>query len=517
MLLNLEKLTCSPSLVKLQKEKPLEVKGYSNLEVVKGKSKEEFLFRIIFEINDSDSTFATPLLQPEILTFFPLKSKLYKGNIVERLGIIKEIEINFSKVKYEKFKNLNDINVQSILADKFEFNPYTFYGFYEKIYIPSYVIGQYFYFPNTSTRRLFRSNNINSLVHKVDCQNGNIIFKQNVKFNEITAIIVYLFQCNKEFSEIFSHMYKYNIMKPLQKSKLEKRILKYLPTLFKFPNYQNKYKLLVRGEKVDDYFIVYEILNFDFTQIVNLDELKVSYKGKKQIKVFKTHLIASKFSKNRKNFSQIDEYNKDYLETNLSLLEIDSEIVKRNLKVKKNKPIEYNEYFSYFDKFYKSVENEGITLGTHGNKQSKYRKLNISIEKTDLNKIIKKLETELNIYVMRVVNKKDYVYICFKLTFNTGYSRDYLLIKLNRPNTAWYILSTDNPPIADEILAHHLIQIKNGKSEKYKNNNDFAKQILNSYQVCFHKSLKSNAESFESWINRLINRLFDWKNCKGSK
>jgi len=274
---------------------------------------------------------------------------------------------------------------------------------------------------------------------------------------------------------------------------------------------------LVRGEQIDDYFVVYEILNFDFTQVVDFDELRVSYKGKKQIKVFKTHSIATKVPKNRKNLSHIEEYNKDYFETNLSLLEIDSEVIKRNLRVKKTEPLEYNEYFSAFEKFYENVESKGLTLGSSGNKKSGYVKTNLSIEKTDLNEIIKSLEKELDIHVVRIVSKRDYTYVCFELVFNTGYSRQYLLIKLNRSNTAWYILSTDNFPLADEILAYNLLQIKDGKSKKYKNNNDFAKDILHNYQVCFHKSLKSNAENFGSWINRLINRLFDWRNCKGIK
>jgi hypothetical protein len=513
MLLNLEKLTCSPFIVNLQKTKELEVKGYTNLEVIKEKGKKEFLSRIIFEYDDE--TIVTPLLQPEILSFFPLKSKLYQGKITFHSDEIKEIELNFSKLKYEKFKNLIDENAQAILADTFEFNPYIFYAFDNNVYIPVFTIAQYFYFPNTHIRRLFFKNDIYSLVHNIDCKTGNIIFKQNVKFNDITAIIAYLFKCNEKFSKLYSNMYKYNILTPLQRAEQNNEPLRFLPTLFKFPDLKGNYKLLVRGEKIDNYFIVYEILNFDFTQIVDLEELKVSYKGKKQVRTFKTHSVSSKIPKNKKNLSQIEEYNKDYLETNLSLLEIDSEIIKNNLKVKKIKPLSFKEYFSSFDVLHENIKNDGITLSSYGNKESAYGKSNLSIEKADLEKIIKELKKQLPIKIIKKEVKTDYSYIYFSLTFKSGYVREHLLIKLNRPDTAWYILSSDNLPLAYKPLSYHLLQIKDGRSEKYKNNNEFTRDILKKYGVCFHKSLKNSAESFESWMNRLINRLFDWKNCKG--
>ena len=44
-------------------------------------------------------------------------------------------------------------------------------------------------------------------------------------------------------------------------------------------------------------------------------------------------------------------------------------------------------------------------------------KTNLSIEKTDLNEIIKSLEKELDIHVVRIVSKRDYTYVCFELVF----------------------------------------------------------------------------------------------------
>jgi hypothetical protein len=518
MLLSIENLICDSSIIKLQETKPLEVIGYSNLKVIREKGKYEFLTKIVFKYDEE--TITTPLLQPEVLSFFPLKSKLYQGKIITNAYEIREIEINFNKIEYSKFKYLKDINIKSILSNKFEFNPYTFYTFYENIYIPTLLIGQYFYFPNTNIRRLFANNDIYSLIHQIDCKDGNIIFKNNVKFNEITAIITYLFQCNNKFSKMYSQMYKYNIFTPLQKAEQENNYLQYLPTFFKFPEFNDKYKLLIRGEEIDGYFIVYEILNFDFTQITNLEELKVSYKGKKQIKTFKTHSISSKIPKNRKNFSQTEEYNTDYLKNNLSLLEIDSEIMKKNLKVKKDKPISYNEYFSNFNNSYENIYNDGITLGSHENKNSKYGKTSLSIEKTNLDKIVKELEKYFNndiTIIEKVNNGKDYNYAYFNLKLNNDNIRECLLIRLNRDNTAWFILSTNNPPLFYKALAYHLLQIKDNKSEKYKNNNEFSREILKKYGICFHTSLKNSAKSFEAWINRLINKLYDWKHCKGIK
>ena len=200
MLLNIEKLLISPTIIELQKKEELTVKGYTNLEV-KG-DKREFLIRIIFSDN-KDNTHATPLIQPEILTFFPLKSKLHNGKVFSNVGEIKEIEIDFNEVKYHKFKEIKDVNLKSISANEFEFNLYTYYGIYKNICIPSLVIGNYFYFQNTAIRRIFRSNSIDAIIHLVDCQNGNIVLKNNVKYNDITAIFTYLFHCNKNISSVF--------------------------------------------------------------------------------------------------------------------------------------------------------------------------------------------------------------------------------------------------------------------------------------------------------------------------
>ena len=76
-----------------------------------------------------------------------------------------------------------------------------------------------------------------------------------------------------------------------------------------------------------------------------------------------------------------------------------------------------DEYFSAFEKFYENVESKGLTLGSSGNKKSGYVKTNLSIEKTDLNEIIKSLEKELDIHVVRIVSKRDYTYDSFEIVF----------------------------------------------------------------------------------------------------
>ena len=288
--------------------------------------------------------------------------------------------------------------------------------------------------------------------------------------------------------------------------------MKYSTTQFQLPKL-GKQKITVRGIERNGYFIVYEILNFDFSTIIDIDEIKVSYKGKKQVKIFKTNSFTTKVPTNKSNISQEESYGK-YLETNLELLEIDSEIVKKTLKVKKVEPITFQEYFSAVDKFYESAKNNGLTLGNFKDNNSKFTKSSINVESRSLYDIRKKLEQLLDITILKVENGIDYSYLYFSLNDT---QREYLLIKLKRENTAWYLLSTSNPPLATDILAYHLLNIKDNLNHKYKNNNDFSRDIFDRYGVCFHKSLKGVAENFAEWINRLVNRIYDWNKCKGVK
>ena len=503
MLLNIEKLLISPTIIELQKKEELIVKGYANLGV-KG-DKKEFLTRIIFSDN-KDNTYVTPLIQPEILTFFPLKSKLYNGKVFPNTGEIKEIEIDFNEVKYNKFKKIEDVYLKSILANEFEFNLYTYYGIYKNVCIPSLVIGNYFYFQTTAIRRIFRNNSIDTITHLVDCQNGDVVLKNNVKYNDITAIFTYLFHCNNNISSAFRGAYNFNIDYTIQNEK------KYSDTKFQFPKL-GKQKITVRGIERDGYFIVYEILNFDFSTIIDIDEIRVSYKGKQQVKVFKTNSFTTKVPTNKSNISQENSYGK-YLETNLELLEIDSEVVKNTLKVRKVEPITFQEYFSAVNKFYENSKNNGLTLGNFKDNSSKFAKSALSIESKSLYDIRKKLEQLLDAIILKTENSIDYSYLYFSLD---DVQREYLLIKLKRENTAWYLLSTNNPPLATDILAYHLLNIKDNPNHKYKNNNEFSRDIFEKYGVCFHKSLKGVAENFDEWINRLVNRIYDWNECKGIK
>jgi len=289
---------------------PLLVKGYSNFKIYP--DKKELLLKAGLEDIETKNLYSTQYFQPEFLNLFPLRSVIHQGKIVKFEGDIKEIEINFNETKYKKIKNIENPNLIKLINNLFYFNENSCFAKYHNIIIPSHVIGQYFYFSNTNVRRLFRKEHIETLAYEVDCKKGHIIFKRNIKNENITAIFAYLFECNKYFSDAFTASYTIHIKNPLEKE------LQYSNICFQFPKMDKKLKLTIRGKQFDNIFVVYEILNFDFRQVINLEKLEVSYIGNKKIlngKTLKTNVIASKIPANKSNISHLEGYSKEYEET----------------------------------------------------------------------------------------------------------------------------------------------------------------------------------------------------------
>ena len=487
----------------IQEKNPLLITGYGNIEVKK--NYKDYLLRINFE---DDVT--SDRVQPETAKVFPLMSRIYKGKIVDKVGEIKEIEIEPRELKYNKIKYL-DSEDKIRIHEKLDFGQYSYFGISDNLIIPSLIIGTFFYFPNTPIRRLFFHQDVTKLVYteSCDCKKGRIELKNNVKYDEHTVTLLYLFLCNRYFTTLFKNIYENNVH---NNNYLE--IPKYLISLFKFP-FPERFKALVRGEEVDGKFIVYEIIDIDFSSFVFVPEINASYKGRNILRLgTNNRWIEKKVPKNLKNVSHFESYSKKFLETYYQLFEIDSHTLINKLKVKKTDPISSIDIFTVVNNYYKRTDNQGISLSQDENGLSMFGKGSVAVTQNDFSWVVETLKKELEIEDIEVVtNDKDYSYFHFYLQ---ELDREYMIIKLKRPQTAWYVLSTANPPLQAKHLAYHLVQIADKSSDRYKNNNDFGRKILRNYGVCFHQSQKVHAKSERDWIDRLIRKLFVFNNCKGT-
>ncbi|EDM23580.1 hypothetical protein [Caminibacter mediatlanticus] len=488
---------------------PLLVKGYSNFKIFK--DKQEFLLKVGLENIQTKDLYSTNYLQPEFLSLFPLRTIIYRGKIEKFEGEIKEITINFNKTVYKKLKDIKNDDLITLINNLFYFNENTYLAKYKNVIIPSLVIGQYFYFPNTNIRRFFRKQHIDNLVYEVDCNKGHILFKNHTKNEDITAIYVYLFQCNKYFSEAFKKAYEKNIFIPLKNN------LEYSNGIFEFPKIDKELKIVVRGEKFDDTFIVYEILNFDFRQIINLEKIEISYLGKKFLKSksLKTNIVASKIPTNKSNISQLDKYSNKYEETIFESSEF--LINKENqIKVEKTEPKKFNISNSQTKTIKVNEKNEGITFGNYQDNNSKFAKGSIGISKSEVFDLEKFIRENFNVSIYECKNLKDYAYIYFSLIFRDETYREFLIVKLNRANSGWYIFSSSNTIKNYKSIVKDLLLIFDGKHKYFKNFNHYSRYMYKKYSMCFHKTLKSKEkESFDRWLQRLKERILEYDKCKG--
>ncbi|WP_456480105.1 hypothetical protein [Nautilia sp.] len=491
---------------------PLLVKGYSNFKIFK--DKKEFLLKVGLENKETKEIFATDNLQPEFLSLFPLRSVIHKGKIEKFEGSVKEIILNFDKVKYKKFKDIDNSDLKDLINKLFYFNNETYFAKYKNIVIPSLIIGQYFYFPNTNVRRLFRKEHIDALAYEVNCNSGHIVFKRNVKNEDITAIFAYLFECNEYFAESFSNAFSINIDYPL-KENLEL----YSPTLFKFPQIDKELKLVVRGEKFNNVFIVYEILNFDFRQVIDLEKLEVSYLGNKPLekRFLKTKTIASKIPANKKNISQIESYSKKFEE---AIFESSEFLINKEnqIKIEKVEPKKFNISNSQTKTIKEKEENKGISFGNYEDNKSGFANGNIGISKSDICSTLKDfIEKNFTILIYDCKNQENYAYFHFALIFKDGSHREYLITKLNIHNSATYVFSSSEPVNFFKYIPNELFRIMSEGKGKYANSLDeYSKYLMENFGICFHTSLKKKEqETIENWLKRLGKKLIEYNKCKG--
>jgi len=490
---------------------PLLVKGYSNFRIFK--DKKEFLLKVGLENKETKETYATDNLQPEFLSLFPLRSVIHKGKIENFEGSVKEIILNFNKVKYKKFKDIDNSDLKDLINKLFYFNNETYFAKYKNIVIPSLIIGQYFYFPNTNVRRLFRKEHIDALAYEVDCKKGHIEFKRGVKNEDITAIFAYLFECDKSFSDAFKDTYQININYSLEND------FNFSPTLFKFPQIDKELKLVVRGEEFNNVFIVYEILNFDFRQVIDLEKLEVSYLGNKPLekRFLKTKTIASKVPANTKNISQVESYSKKFEE---AIFESSEFLINKEnqIKVEKVEPKKFNISNSQTKTIKEKEENKGISFGNYEDNKSGFASGNIGISKSDICSTLKDfIEKNFTILVYDCKNQENYAYFHFALIFKDGSHREYLITKLNIHNSATYVFSSPEPVNFFKYIPNELFRIMSEGKGKYANSLDeYSKYLMENWGICFHTSLKKKEnETIESWLERLKEKIKNYTDCKG--
>ena len=492
---------------------PLLVKGYSNFKIYP--DKKELLLKAGLEDIETKNLYSTQYFQPEFLNLFPLRSVIHQGKIVKFEGNIKEIEINFNETKYKKIKNIENPNIIKLINNLFYFNENSCFAKYHNIIVPSHVIGQYFYFPNTNVRRLFRKEHIDALAYEVDCKKGHIIFKRNIKNENITAIFAYLFECNKYFSDAFTASYTIHIKNPLEKE------LQYSNICFQFPKMDKKLKLTVRGEQFDNIFVVYEILNFDFRQVIDLEKLEVSYIGNKKIpnsRTLKTNVIASKIPANKSNISHLEGYSKEYEETIFESSEF--VINKENqIKVEKVSPKKFNETFSSNKVIREKADNKGITFSNFEDNKSDFGRGNVGIGKSDICSTLKEfIEKNFNISFYDCKNLENYAYFHFALIFKDNSHREYLITKLNIPNSATYVFSSPKPIYFFKYIPNELFKIlSEGKGEYADSLDGYSRYLIENWGICFHTSLKKKEnETIDNWLERLKEKIKNYTECKGT-
>lgn len=501
----------------MQENRPLIIKGNSPFKLyMKGNLKGKVLTDIYFYDKKYDKKRVAYNVHIETLSIFSPFTILYKNQLIS-IGETKLLEIDINEHKSIMIKNF-DSKLKAKLFKFIEFSSYDYLHIFEnnnhKIIVPSYTIGNYFYYPNSYIKRAFFAQDISLLVKEglTDCKNKAICFAGNhIKFTKINAVLGCLYYCDKLARKYFYNSFSYFFKEYAKRYENKEGINKlkndfiWINPKFIFPHSHSlntPIKILFRTIEIDkNTFLALEILDFDFKNLLGTEEITAFYEKRKEtnsikLKYFSLGKVCNNSLKN--DLSHTQPYNSNY---ELSYIEILKNIPESidDLHIKKGKAIYRGEYI-YSKPIKESFKkSEGLTLDDIKDSNSQYAKGYISKLDFDFKKAMKLLEKYLNIEgKTKLINESEYLGFLFWLN-----GKNYFVLELKSFDTYTFLFSSIKA-IDYKNLAKTILDIKKGNIKKnYKK----LKEELNEKKINFHTPQKHVGEDLKKWVERLIGKI----------
>jgi len=500
----------------LEINEPLLVVNYSPLKIsVEGETLKDVLIDIYFQTEDK-RIFKAYDLQLETTSIFPLNSVFFK-NTIESLGTDEIFPLNPEKIKYDQWRYLNLPNsiknsIKNLLLIEHDQEYFGVYKYQDKIIIfPSSIIGSFFYFPNSAIRRAFFKQDIYVVLHKKlsDCKTGHLCLKNNVKFNEKTVALSYLYLCKRFSQSYFYHAFSFFIKEKVKKIISSKRKKDISFPKFKFP-VNVDFNIIFRGKWISEkYFLALEIRDVDFGNIFNINNLSYSYKQKgRQIEgnVKFTKMYEGSRSS---TISHTKPFNPNLKEKDINVnIKTHQENFVNRLNIFKEEPIDSKELRNKSISSREKFENyKGNSLSEQVNKSSEFSKGNILKIEFKFLEIIEKLKRKLklNSELCFFKDTSD----CYSFSFKYK-GRNYLLLELKKYQASSLLFSSKEKIDENYIIFNVILMKKKGKSS-YKT---FGEELYN-HNICFHIPQKHAGKSIDDWIDRLVKKVNEPHICKG--
>jgi len=275
-------------ILKIQKQHPLKIVGFSN---VKYDNRNALKFSIYFYCREcKQKILLAHNIDPAFMSHFKIGGILYKDTIIENEKLFPlALDIDFKKVEYIPFRGLTfheqhafsntAYRLLSANAHQYIANTYIAKYTYKNltVFIPNYLIGKFFYFPNSRIKEAFHAQDLEQLHYSMhaNCDNKTFVLKTRTGQQEDTIKLICLYQCNEFARNIFYRTS--SIIKNEEKK----------PKCFIFPlKEKSKVKLLGKFVKEPDeeemYFVAYDLIDVSLKNVCG-EEIKYSFMGKNRV------------------------------------------------------------------------------------------------------------------------------------------------------------------------------------------------------------------------------------------
>ena len=494
-------------IIHMQKQHPLKIVGFSN---VKYDKRNALKFSVYFYCeNCKQKILLAHNIDPAFMSHFKIGNILYKDYIVgsEKLFPI-EIDIDFKKIEYIPFRGLR-FEEQSIFyktaygaiaANAYEYIANTYIAPYTHknltIFIPNYLIGKFFYFPNSRIKEAFHAQNLESLHYPMyaDCDKKSFVLKTRTgQYEEIIKLIC-LYHCNEFAKNLF-----------LRTSALIKNESK-KPNCFTFPlEEKSKVKLLGKFVKEPDeeevYFVAYDLIDVSLKNICG-EQITYSFMGKNRVHPINIYNIY----KDTVDLSEIDEMELVNF-VNSKLKEAKSVTTKdtsefNDIQVVKTEPqVVQDVFFRDININTNDIKKSIKTAASNGIVSSNGEAVKLSGFATFYEGI-----RELEILLGQKLAIRPYVNLAYiQFMFKNRYV---IIVEYGDGKSGTYIFSSDS----EELFKRKMWLLFKLNDKKTLNLKRLANK-LREYNVCFHPIQKHTSRP-RDWAMRIIEKLNRPGECK---
>jgi hypothetical protein len=265
-------------IIKMQQKYPLKIVGFSN---VKYDERGALKFSIYFYCKEcKQEILMAHNIDPAFMNHFKIGSILFKDKIIESEKLFPLIfEINFDKTEAIPFRGFNFDTQYFFFRTDYGLLIKNAYNYFENtyitkttykdinIYIPTFLIGKYFYFPNSRIKEAFQYQNMEQLYYPVysNCDEKKFVLKTRTGQHNDTIKLICLYHCNEYARNMF---YKLSAMIKNEP----------VPNCFSFPlKGKTTVKLLGKFLKDPDtnqlHFIAYDLIDVSLKNICGEDIL----------------------------------------------------------------------------------------------------------------------------------------------------------------------------------------------------------------------------------------------------